>query len=312
MKLGTIEILMGAGLVCHSWLAAAKVPELRRFVDMTRHKLVFSKGVGTMCAMAKVAIHRSEGQMQSFWAQKFVTSELLDYMASRTDSLKSIRLIGCTFISPESLAMLAAKCPFLQEIECSHHKMPAGLFRYLGSVRPQLKRLRIHMQWFDSDQIMRELEMENRQHDDDEDEFEEPKESDEAWEARQNKDAFAIAESLHELHVLRMEGNSLTNIGVYAILEACPHLECLDISECYHVDVNDELKAQCARLKHVWLPRQRDYVRCPDLRVIGENEGEDCGLTMHDLWEAKVESLCVETEMDKDGSYDDYIYWDDY
>lgn len=217
--------------------------------------------------------------------------------------MKSIRLIGCTYIWSESLARFAARCPLLEEIECSHHKMPAELFRHIGHVRPQLKRLRIHMQWFDYDQIMREIAMENRQHD--EDEYEEPEESEEAWEARQNKDAFAIAESLHELRLLQMGGNSLTNKGVYAILEGCPYLEFLDITGCCHVDVNDELRARCARLNQVRLPRERTYVRCPDLDVIGLNEGEDDGLTMHDLWLTEVESLRAEAAMDNDGSYED-------
>ncbi|CAO2206038.1 unnamed protein product [Urochloa humidicola] len=228
MKLGAIETLMGAGLVCRSWLVAATTPELWRFVDMTRHKLVFLKNIGTMCAMAKVAIDRSAGRMESFWAQQFVTSELLDYIASRANSLKSIRLISCIYISDMSLVGVADKCPLLEEIECSYQARPAEFYRYLGDVRPQLKRLRIHVEeWYDSDQIMREIEEERRQQlgSDDEDEDEEPEESSfEDWEARKNKDAFAIAESLHELRLLQMAGNSLTNKGLYAILKGCPHL----------------------------------------------------------------------------------------
>ena len=53
--------------------------------------------------------------------------------------------------------------------------MPAELSRYVGSVRPQLMCLRIHMQWFDSDQMIREIAMENPQND--EDAYEEPEEA---------------------------------------------------------------------------------------------------------------------------------------
>jgi hypothetical protein len=76
------------------------------------------------------------------------------------------------------LVKVADKCSLLEEMECSYHKRPAEFYRDVGNVRPELKRLRIHVEeWYDSDQIRREIEVEHRQQlgysDEDEDEDEE-------------------------------------------------------------------------------------------------------------------------------------------
>ncbi|TVU43200.1 hypothetical protein EJB05_09647, partial [Eragrostis curvula] len=95
-KLGAIEVLMGAGLVCHSWLDAAKVPDLWRSVNMERHKVVEELTVvsfpfpepkkidsDVLCAMAKVAVDRSGGQLEVFVGKQFVDYELLKYIGDR-------------------------------------------------------------------------------------------------------------------------------------------------------------------------------------------------------------------------------------
>nr|CAB3482389.1 unnamed protein product [Digitaria exilis] len=246
-KLGVIEILMGPGLVCRSWLAAAKAPELWRFVDMTHQDVVFSKGPDVLCSMAKVMIDRSDGLMESFWALKFVTCGLVDYMAGR-----------------------------------------------------------IHTQWLDFDPSRDLIEMENQGYENEGRRI--LGESHASWEARQNENAFAIAETMHELRLLQMGGNSLTDKGVHAILKGCPRLKFFDISKCYNV--SDGLRVRCTKIKHVWLPGQRPIALCPDRHVTEENEGNDNGFMLHDLWEAEVQPLRGEAAMD-DYAYDDN-QWKDY
>lgn len=82
-KLDAIKILMGAGLVCRSWLQAAKLPDLWRSVDMAHHKLVEPKMNSDLCAMARVAVDQSGGQMEEFMGKLFVTDQLLNYIWDR-------------------------------------------------------------------------------------------------------------------------------------------------------------------------------------------------------------------------------------
>jgi hypothetical protein len=89
-KLGPIEILMGAGLVCHPWLTAAKVPSLWRYFDMTSHNNVVKEKIRSgardvLCTMAKEAVERSSGQLEVFKGEEFVDDDLLKYIGGRYD-----------------------------------------------------------------------------------------------------------------------------------------------------------------------------------------------------------------------------------
>lgn len=84
-KIGAIDVLMGAGLVCHPWLNAAKAADLSlwRTVDMEHHDAVVKKDKSVMRAMAKVAVDRSDGRLEAFAAEGFVNDELLMYVTQR-------------------------------------------------------------------------------------------------------------------------------------------------------------------------------------------------------------------------------------
>jgi hypothetical protein len=83
VMLGAVDVLMGAGLVCRSWLDAAKLPYVWRVVEMEEEDLpevVRNKSRNVMEAMAKAAVDRSDGQLRVFAGQWFVDQDLLKYI----------------------------------------------------------------------------------------------------------------------------------------------------------------------------------------------------------------------------------------
>uniref|UniRef100_A0A8R7UKJ5 F-box domain-containing protein n=1 Tax=Triticum urartu TaxID=4572 RepID=A0A8R7UKJ5_TRIUA len=95
VRIGAVDVLMGAGLVCRPWLEAAKLPEVWRAVDMDKHEVVFRKCNAVLRAMAKAAVDRSDGQLRSFAGKLFVTNELIKYIVERSPSLTTLRLVSC-------------------------------------------------------------------------------------------------------------------------------------------------------------------------------------------------------------------------
>jgi hypothetical protein len=70
-----------------------------------------------------------------------------------------------------------------------------------------------------------------------------------------DKEALAIAENLPELRRLQLFGNMLTNDGLQAILDGCPHLESLDLRQCFNVTLAGNLRRRYAE--------QIKDLRCP-------------------------------------------------
>ena len=129
VKLDAIEILMGAGLVCRSWLHAAKLPDLWRSVDMARHKVVDDINdnmeafrvspvepkinCDVLCAMARVAVDRSRGQLEVFVAKRFVTDQLLEYIGDRYQ-----------------FRIVSSSDPILQKVRQHHKSIPIPCFQH--------------------------------------------------------------------------------------------------------------------------------------------------------------------------------------
>lgn len=102
VRVGAFHVLMGAGLVCHSWLQAAKLPDVWRVVDMANDEIVVEDpdeyhfgNHDVLQAMAQAAVDHAGGQLQVFAGKEFVTDELVKFIVERSPSLTTLRLVSC-------------------------------------------------------------------------------------------------------------------------------------------------------------------------------------------------------------------------
>uniref|UniRef100_A0A0E0EIV8 F-box domain-containing protein n=1 Tax=Oryza meridionalis TaxID=40149 RepID=A0A0E0EIV8_9ORYZ len=217
-KLGAVEVLIGAGLVCHSWLDAAKVPELWRTVDMAvLYRDMGSKNLGILTAMGKRAVKRSNWQLEVFKGRDFITNQLLKYVRRRSPCcLKSLHL--------ESFTKLITKSPLLEDLVLNYCQSIRGdVYATVGEACPRLKRLEVRRRlgWWDDDDML-----------------------------------LTIA-AMHGLRRLTLEGVRVRSRELTAIVDGCPRLELLDVSECFlrrDIVVDGALPAKCASIKTLKLP----------------------------------------------------------
>ncbi|KAJ3701053.1 hypothetical protein LUZ61_004758 [Rhynchospora tenuis] len=232
LKLGAIEVLRAAGSVCRSWRRVAKEePELWRRIDMTNHG--YGSDAFVLMRPTRRAIDRSKGRLEEFSIEYFGDDKLLQYLCKRTSILKKLCLISCYQVSQKAIARTARRQPLLEEIQITFGDFEEGMTEMVGRECPQLKTFKFNNTWYSLPNLG-------------------PGGDDE--EVEDDEEAFGIAKTMHQLRHLQLIGNRVTNKGLKAILDGCPHLETLDLRRSRNVKMDADMQARCARLKTIRLP----------------------------------------------------------
>jgi hypothetical protein len=141
-----------------------------------------------------------------------------------SSQLKRLRLVRCYGISDKGLSGVAAKLPLLEELDISYSFLSKEALEVVGRCCPHLKSLKFNKRGHKYRVC--------------------------------DEEALAIAENFPELRHLQLFGNKLTNDGLQAILDGCPHLESLDLHQCLNVTLAGNLRRRCVE--------QIKDLRCPN------------------------------------------------
>lgn len=222
-RISVIDRLENARKVCTTWRKICKQPSMWKVIHMAipYDPLYIKSYLRRMC---KNAVDRSQGQLIDIKIVEFGDNELLNYIADRASHLTRLEIASCKRVN-ETWTEALKKFSSLEELSLHNTVISAEAIETVGRHSPLLKILKVNQSAQHLDETIR------------------------------NDLSIAIGKNLHELRHLELIGNSMTNIGLEAILNGCPHLEFLDLRKCEYVDVNTDLGKKCLRqIKYLILP----------------------------------------------------------
>ncbi|CAN8237853.1 unnamed protein product [Cochlearia groenlandica] len=197
-RIGAIEILENAQRVCRSWRRVCKDPWMWRKIDT--HYLG-GRGLRgfDLDMLCRRAINRSQGGLLEIDLWYFGDNSLLRCISDRASNLKRLKLAFCIHTTCDGLRKAVMNLPLLEDLEVSYGSMWGGEWlRAVGRSCPKMKTLKVNQMSYCY-----------------------PYESDE--------EALAIAETMPRLVHLQLFRNTLTNVGLKAVLDNCVNLEHLDL-----------------------------------------------------------------------------------
>ncbi|XVF00508.1 hypothetical protein REPUB_Repub04eG0007200 [Reevesia pubescens] len=192
--------------------------------------------------MCMNAIDRSCGGLVDINIEYFGTDELLIYITQRTSNLKRLRVITCWHISDEGLSEAAKNFSLLEEHEIYYDNTGKDAIEAVGRCCPVLKTFKFNRAGIRDPSF------------------------------QDDKKVLAIAENMHGLSHLQLVGNNLTNHGLQAILDGCPHLESLDLRRCFHVNLEGDIGRRCTeQIKNLRRPNDSVHEFGFSAEVMGYN-----------------------------------------
>ncbi|VYS61746.1 unnamed protein product [Arabidopsis thaliana] len=213
LRLGAIEILQNAQRVCKSWRRVCQDPSMWRKIDIRiKENMVNSVElfyvIEPVCqdpSMCRRAVDLSQGGLLEINIDYLVNTSFLNYIADRSSNLRRLGVVDNAPVLSSGVVEAAMKLTLLEELDITYKSsIREQELKVVGQSCPNLRTLKLN--------CTGDIKC-------------------------CDKVALAIAETMPGLRHLQLFRNGLSETGLNAILEGCPHLKKLGLHQCLNINI---------------------------------------------------------------------------